>query len=299
MVVRAKHRRRDEWRWATVGVPGAGVLEAFGLAGEPVALAGGQGNSVRVGDAVLKPAEGDPEATAWLAETMAALPEAGFRVARPLRSADGSWSHGGWTAARHIPGATPDVTAAPRWFDIMEAGRAFHRTLAGLPRPDLLDRRTDPWAIGDRVAWQERRPDLLPALRPPYEELTACLGPLPPDPPQLIHGDLTGNVLFAPGLPPAVIDFSPYWRPAAFGEAVIVADAVIWHGAGSDLLRAAARVRGADFLRYVARAVVYRLVTSSEVIRAAAPAAGSADTAEALAEARRFERAARLVADAT
>ena len=30
---------------------------------------------------------------------------------------------------------------------------------------------------------------------------------------QLIHGDLTENILFAEGLSPAVIDFSPYWRP--------------------------------------------------------------------------------------
>lgn len=272
--------------------PGAGVLEAFGLVGRPVGLAGGQRRSVRVGDAVLKPVEGDPEATAWLAETMAAVPEAGFRVARPLRTADGSWSHDGWTAARHLPGATPDFATEPRWLDIMAAGRAFHRALADLPRPGLLDRRTDPWAVGDRVAWQERRADLLPVWRPAYEELAARRGPLSPGPPQLIHGDLTGNVLFAPGLPPAVIDFSPYWRPAAFGEAVVVADAVIWHGAGSDLLRAAARVRGADFLHYVARAVVYRLVTAGEAAGAAAQAADAA-------EVRRFERAARLLADAT
>ncbi len=31
---------------------------------------------------------------------------------------------------------------------------------------------------------------------------------------QLVHRDLTGNVLFHPPLPPLVIDLSPYWlRP--------------------------------------------------------------------------------------
>ncbi len=34
-------------------------------------------------------------------------------------------------------------------------------------------------------------------------------------PPQLVHGDLTGNLLFHTSLPPAVIDLSPYWRPTA------------------------------------------------------------------------------------
>ena len=43
---------------------------------------------------------------------------------------------------------------------------------------------------------------------------------------QVIHGDLsgnvlTGNVLTAPGRVPAVIDFSPYWRPAAYADAIV------------------------------------------------------------------------------
>lgn len=45
---------------------------------------------------------------------------------------------------------------------------------------------------------------------------------------QLIHGDLTGNVLFAADEAPAVIDFSPYWRPPVFAEAVVVADGLLW-----------------------------------------------------------------------
>jgi hypothetical protein len=47
----------------------------------------------------------------------------------------------------------------------------------------------------------------------------------------LIHGDLTGNVLFHDELPPAIIDFTPYWRPLEFQSAVVVADALVWEGA--------------------------------------------------------------------
>ena len=52
-------------------------------------------------------------------------------------------------------------------------------------------------------------------------------------PPQVIHGDIGGNVLFADasGLPPAVIDVSPYYRPRSFADAVLVADAVAWDDA--------------------------------------------------------------------
>ena len=41
----------------------------------------------------------------------------------------------------------------------------------------------------------------------------------------MIHADLTGNVLFADGLPPLVLDLSPLWRPAVAAAAIVVADA--------------------------------------------------------------------------
>ena len=76
-------------------------------------------------------------------------------------------------------------------------------------------------------------------------------------PAQLIHGDLGGNVLFAAGEPPAVIDFSPYWRPAGLALAVAAVDALTWserrpaildelaHRAGLDQLLARAHVASA------------------------------------------------------
>ncbi|GAA1937784.1 TIGR02569 family protein [Streptomyces durmitorensis] len=278
-------------------IPGRAVLDAFQLtgSGSPLRLPGGEGRSVRVEDVVLKPAGPDTEFAEWLADIMTSVQEDGFRVARPLRATTGAWSHDGWTASRFVPGTEPDHSAAPRWLEIVAAGRAFHRALADVPRPALLDRRRDWWATGDRVAWQEKEVGLLPALRRPYDELTALLGPKPQERPQLIHGDLTGNVLFAPGLPPAVIDFSPYWRPPAFGEAVVVGDALIWHGAGPELLHEAASAHGPDFVQYVVRAVVFRLVTTSEHLRDLLPEdpCGTEGTCGTTTEIRRYEHAAR------
>jgi uncharacterized protein (TIGR02569 family) len=76
---------------------------------------------------------------------------------------------------------------------------------------------------------------------------------------QLIHGDLGGNVLFAEGEPPAVIDFSPYWRPAGLALAVAAVDALLWSGAAPAILDELAAQPELDQL--LARALVYRLVT--------------------------------------
>ncbi|GGV25712.1 TIGR02569 family protein [Streptomyces longisporoflavus] len=277
--------------------PGRDVLDAFRLAGSAVRLPGGEGVSVRVGDVVLKPAGPDSEFAEWLGDIMASIREDGFRVARPLRAATGAWSHGGWTASHVVTGTEPDHSAAPRWLEVVAAGQAFHRALAGVPRPCFLDRRRDEWATGDRVAWQEEKADLLPALRGPYDALTALLGPKPRVRPQLVHGDLTGNVLFAPGLAPAVIDFSPYWRPPAFGEAVVVGDALIWHGAGPRLLREATCANGPGFGQYIARAVIFRLVTTSEHVRTLQSDAIRGSDSAIRTEVCRYERAAQILTD--
>ncbi|MFF3215584.1 aminoglycoside phosphotransferase [Streptomyces sp. NPDC002886] len=274
-----------------MSLPGPDVLAAFELAGSPLRLPGGEGRSVRVGNVVLKPAGPDIELAEWLAGTMAAVSEDGFRLARPLRARTGAWSYGGWTASRFVPGTDPDHTAAPRWLDILTAGRAFHHALAHVPRPGLLDHRNDRWATADLVAWQEQEADLHPALRKAYRELTALLGPTPRARAQLIHGDLTGNVLFAPGQAPAVIDFSPYWRPPVYAEAIVVADALIWHGASAELLHQAAPANGPGFTQYVVRAVIFRLVTTSEHLRSL-PTGNSQGTAS---EARRYEHAVRTL----
>jgi uncharacterized protein (TIGR02569 family) len=78
-------------------------------------------------------------------------------------------------------------------------------------------------------------------------------------PSQVIHGDLTGTVLFDDELPPAVIDLSPYFRPPAFASAVVVADALVWESADASLL--GALDRDADFPQYLLRALIYRAVT--------------------------------------
>jgi hypothetical protein len=77
-------------------------------------------------------------------------------------------------------------------------------------------------------------------------------------PAQLVHGDLAGNVLFHPELPPLVIDLSPYWRPPAFASAVVVVDALVWLGADEDLVKPLLEDEG--FPQLLLRALLFRAV---------------------------------------
>src|SRR5262245_35733704 len=188
------------------------VLAAFRAVTAPQPLPGGRGRSWRAGPLVVKPLDWEPEELAYQAKVLAALRPDGFRVAPPVpKVVDG------WTAAPYLEG----VHEPGRWREIIAVGRRFHAATAGFPRPDaLLDGRDDPWATGDRVAWSERS----------YESIDDVLAELRPldEPSQLVHGDLTGNVLFHPTLPPAIIDFAPYWRPIGWSEAIVVCDAICW-----------------------------------------------------------------------
>ncbi|MEA2558336.1 MAG: hypothetical protein QOG88_1874 [Actinomycetota bacterium] len=78
--------------------------------------------------------------------------------------------------------------------------------------------------------------------------------------PQLIHGDLTENVLFADGLPPAVIDMAPYRRPVGFASGIVVGDALLWFD-GDAQLAASVSASIPMFGQHLVRALIYRLVT--------------------------------------
>ena len=218
-------------------------------------LPGGRGLAWRVGDLVLKPADIGAELE-WQAEVLPTVRADGFRVAVPQRAADGALVVDGWAAWSYVAGEhRPD-----RWAEVIAVGERFHRAIAGLPRPAFIAARTDPWAIGDRVAWGE-------APLEPYRHieqvarLADVLEPLT-DASQLIHGDLTGNILFDDSLAPAVIDVSLYWRPPAFASAIVVADALVWEGADETLLAAVAHVD--RFGQFLARALIYRMVAAVE-----------------------------------
>jgi len=213
--------------------PAQDVRDAFEALGEPQPLAGGTGRAWRVGDLVLKPLDAD---VAWQHAVLASVEENGFRVERPRPEVIDGWTAWTYVAGRHERG---------RWRDIIAVGERFHAALPDV-RPPHVD---NAWEVGDRVAWGEL----------PYPAVADLLEMLEPivDRPQLVHGDLTGNVLFHDDLPPAIIDFAPYYRPPQYASAIVVGDALSWEGAPAELAEAVGR-------QYLLRALIYRAVTSFE-----------------------------------
>jgi uncharacterized protein (TIGR02569 family) len=239
--------------------PPATVLSEFGVTGPPRLIHGGQGTSWLAGGLVFKPEGG--ETYEWLAEALGDVALDEVRLAMPVRTLNGTWVAEGWSATRWVEGHEPDRPTTSTWIEIIEAGRALHRAVAHLPRPDCLDARQDWWALADKAAWGERPIQFHPELNGIARRLQATLEPLGRS--QIVHADLTRNVLFAPAMVPAVIDISPYWRPPEYAEGVVVADALCWHGAQPSLLKLADVSMAA-----VARALLFRMATTNERVAA-------------------------------
>ena len=177
-------------------------------------LPGGGDDAFRSEHLVLKPAP-DYERSSWLADTLDGLmPGSTVRIIRPVRSVDGTWVVDGWAAWHWVDGDPWQ----PTLHELLDVSESFHGAVARVPwAPEMRGR--DGWAVADRIAWGEEDYPFAGSLKLlDNARLPVQL------PHQLIHGDLYGNVLSHPALGPAVIDVSPYWRPAAYADAIIRVD---------------------------------------------------------------------------
>lgn len=235
----------------------ADVRAAFGVPSAPARrLPGGGGSCWQAGGLVLKPDQ-HPVVASWMAGVFTDLRGPGFRVPRPVRADDGSWVVDGWAAWTTVEGEPAPVQ---RWAELVAASRAFHAALADVPAPRWLGRGRDRWSVAERSTWDGTQVEIAPELADLVGALRAATRPVRL-PSQLVHGDLAGNVLFAAGQPPAVIDFSPSRRPAGYALAVAAVDLLTWWGAPSGVLDDLADEDDIDQL--LLRAATWRLLTES------------------------------------
>jgi uncharacterized protein (TIGR02569 family) len=235
--------------------PSLQVQRGFGAVGPADRFTSGQGTAFRVGDVVFKPVTDRSEGER-IGDLLEHLAPTNVRVARPIRAAQGGWVFEDWTAWEFVQG---QATRA-QWGEVTIAGNEFHRALHGIARPDFMDDRTHQWAVGDRVAFGEQNV----AIPAPISEQVARLRECLTDnrlASQVIHADLTENVLLSDDLPPAIIDFSPFYRPLGFAAAVTVVDAIVWFGASFEHIEL---IEPGEW-RYdlLARALIFRLVAAA------------------------------------
>lgn len=235
--------------------PPAEVLAEFGAAGPAVKLPGGQGTVWKAGDVLLKPLDVLPAELVWMDEAARRRSAGGqLRLSLPLRSRSNRLTVDGWTAFPHLTGQHQPG----RWLEIAGIARDFSMLFSDEKCPDFVGERTHEWARADRFAWDE---DTGPPIAAPHVADLVAARRQVFDPSVLIHGDLSGNVLFDSAFPPAVIDLTVYWRPVNYSVAIIAVDAVCFEGAPISLFET---ISTADaFPQYLVRALLFRLVTDS------------------------------------
>jgi uncharacterized protein (TIGR02569 family) len=194
------------------------IRRSFPLHGPLQRLAGGEGRTYRAGDIIYRHEARIPEA-AYIAEIYAALPVRGFRIPHPIRSLHGSWvSADGWSAWSFVRGRAATKDDVP---SVLPALHAFHTALASFPYPPILTTKDTPYTRADAAAWGDLPADLDGPFVPFATHLAALRRPISDRPAQLIHGDLNDeNILISADAAPAIIDFTPCWRPPAYALAV-------------------------------------------------------------------------------
>ncbi len=228
------------------------ILNAFHLSGTPTLLEGGEGTCYRVGDIVLKPIKNVAEAS-WIAEMNNALVCDAFRVPTSHKAKDGSWVYQNWTACTFLAGEHRSTHYA----EALALSEAFHQVLRHIPKPAWMDEKTDIFAQADRSAWGETP---LPSFEPAMESFARVFRVLKENrlPFQVIHGDWNPDqLLFHETFPPAVLDMTPYYRPAAFPIADMLVSAMIHDQRDISIMNLGKDI--SDFDQLVLRAWVFRI----------------------------------------
>lgn len=264
-----------------VAPPPVAIRAGFQVAqATPVKMGGAWGDGWRCDRAVLMPSEDRARAT-WTAQMMDRVRPAGVSVARPLRSTDGRYAVGGWTARGFLSGHRAprfDETAA----SILRFNEALALAMEGRERPGFLTApghrgtpesplsETELFAVAEASAWTDDPTELLTPVMDltavPRDDIAAAMEKATglmllrepvSAPNQLVHGDALGCTVYDGYADPAVVDFVPAWRPTGWSVALLVVDAIAWANADDGLLDRWSHLQ--DFDQLLLRAVMFRL----------------------------------------
>ncbi|MDD2656143.1 MAG: hypothetical protein PHQ18_01065 [Patescibacteria group bacterium] len=238
-------------------IPTQNILQAFDISGKPDLLDGGQGTCFRVDNIVLKPTD-NPIETTWLAEINNNLQSSEFRVPKYKKANNDSFVFEDWTASEFLEGEHKK----DNYIKAIELSKIFHNELKDIKKPDWFDKKTDVFAIADKIAWGELP---LPNFEPAKKQLENIFELLKENnlPNQLVHGDWgPGQILFSDTLPPAILDITPYFRPANYPIADMLISALANDNKDISIINLGKNIK--EFDQLLLRALVFRTCTYIE-----------------------------------
>ncbi|MCK8061115.1 MULTISPECIES: hypothetical protein [unclassified Fusibacter] len=228
------------------------ILEAFHLTGEGLALEGGQEQSRLFDKTVLKPVY-DESYYNQIAEIFNQLENPAYRISKHLKANNGHYSFMGYGATMYEAGFEVD----DRLKEKLLVSNAFHEALKEIAT-SLLPKTDDPWSRAHRLLWQGERLEATSDMAIFVNHLLNQL-PIYDEALQIIHSDLSSNILFHETLAPLIIDFSPAVAPKSFADAVLICDSIAW---GSQPLASLELLKSnINFKESVLYAVAFRVAT--------------------------------------
>ncbi|MBN1649154.1 MAG: hypothetical protein JW874_14045 [Spirochaetales bacterium] len=216
-------------------------------------LDGGSSDVFRAGGIVIKPIH-EIQKYSWSAGTLSGISFDGIRYSMPVRSKNGNWTENGYGATRYLPG----IFCRNRISEKIEAARIFHQYLKDIEKPDDSGFWNSPYDYANSFSWGgcELPVNVPEKPRGIIAELISYRKNIDL-PVQLIHSDLSGNILFD-NEDPLIIDFSPAYYPAEYAIAILLADSVAWHGQGTEILNFC-EIDKITWVQLVLRALLFRI----------------------------------------
>lgn len=230
------------------------ILDAFNLNGEIKSLNGGQNTSARVNDVVLKPVGEYVEFSEWALHVLNKVNPHDYRLSKPIISNNGTFVYKGWCCTRYEPGEHREGDVKQK----LEVSRLFHHDLENI---DFLNipKANDPWSVSQRIAWQKENLPLCISKDAAkiLKKLISKVKLSENYKVQIVHADLSGNILFDKNLKPLIIDFSPTIAPREYAEAILVCDCIAWQGSSPMEI---GLICNSEFnIEMILRAVIFRL----------------------------------------
>ncbi len=231
------------------------ILDAFAIQGEITRLSGGQQNSYRVGNYVVKFNDGDNRKYDYIANILLSINNPQYRIAKPVKSIYGEYVREGYIVLNYEEGEHDVDNIA----ETLQLSKLLRQDLQNFDI-EQLEQVDNQWSYAMDILFRQRGfPEYVTEKHKLIctnllRKMENYSGEL-----QIIHADLGGNVIFHNSLPPCVIDFSPNVAPPKLQEAIIVSDAIAWGSKTEEIFNLLDDFESYRlFLKY---AVLFRIIT--------------------------------------